>query len=132
MPVLFTGLISEGIRNAPVPFFLKFITSKIAAQIDGSYTSPELKTQYTFLEDQLKTSPNNGDFLCGPNLTAADIMMSFVLEGGIQHTSLNETDYPKVYNYIRKLQAREAYIRAGDKVTEASGEKFVPFSEAKM
>jgi glutathione S-transferase len=34
-PVLFTGLISGSIRNAPVPFFIKPLTGKIAGNIEN-------------------------------------------------------------------------------------------------
>jgi glutathione S-transferase len=35
-PVLFTGMLTDGIRNAPLPFFLKFLTGKIADNIDNA------------------------------------------------------------------------------------------------
>lgn len=132
MPVLFTGMVTGNIRDAPVPFFLKFITRKIADNIDSLYTNVELKTHFSFLEDMLAKSPGQGDFFCGSHLSGADCMMIFVLEGGIQHKSLDESTYPRLYSYVRRIQDREAYKRAGERVTEASGEKFVPFSEAVM
>lgn len=132
MPVLFTGLITGSIRNAPVPFFLKPITGKVADNVDNNYTNAEMKTQFTFLEDFLEKSPSKGEFFCGTSLTGADIMMAWNLEGAIQGSTLNENNYPKLYKYVRSMQGREAYKRAGDRVSEASGEKFVPFSEAKF
>jgi len=73
-----------------------------------------------------------GEFFLGSDLSAADFMIVFLLEGGMQHGSLNEASYPKLYTYVRRMQEREAYKRAGERVTKASGEKFVPFSEARM
>lgn len=131
-PVLFTGLISGSIRSAPVPFFIKPVTGKIAGNIESGFTNPELKVQYTFMEDFITKSQDKGEFFLGSDLTAVDFMVFFALEGGIQHGSLNEGSYPKLYNYVRRMQKREAYERAGEKVTKASGEKFVPFSEARM
>ncbi|KAF2683775.1 glutathione transferase [Lentithecium fluviatile CBS 122367] len=131
-PVLFTGLLTGSIRSAPVPFFIKPITNKIAGNIEGAYTNPELKVQYTFMEDFLTKSQEKGEFFLGSDLSAVDFMMFFVLEGGVQHGSLTEESYPKLYNYVRRMQDRKAYQRAGDRVTKASGEKFVPFSEARM
>jgi glutathione S-transferase len=98
----------------------------------SSDTNPELKLQYTFMENFLAKSQGKGEFFLGSDLTAVDFMIFFALEGGIQHGSLTEASYPTLYKYTRKMQEREAYIRAGERVTEASGEKFVPFSEAKM
>ena len=128
MPALFTGLLTHNIRKAPVPFFLKFITTRIADMIDNNYTQKELKLNLTYLEGLLAESPAD-EFLCGPNLTGADFMMIFVLEAAVLFKELNETSYPKLYSYVRRIQNRDAYKRAGDKVTEASGIKYVPFSE---
>lgn len=131
MPVLFTGLLTHNIREAPVPFFLKFITKKIADMIDNNFTLAELKLNLDYLEALLAESPDN-EFLCGPNLTGADFMMIFVLEAAVLFKTLNETSYPKLYSYVRRIQSRDAYKRAGEKVSEASGVKYVPFSETKL
>ncbi|KAF1980248.1 glutathione transferase [Bimuria novae-zelandiae CBS 107.79] len=131
MPVLFTGLLTHNIRKAPVPFFLKFITRKIADMVDGNFTTPELKLNLTYLETFLSESPEN-EFLCGPNLTVADFMMIFALEAAVLFRALNETSYPKLYSYVRRIQNRDAYKRAGEKVSEVSGVKYVPFSESKL
>jgi glutathione S-transferase len=84
------------------------------------------------MEDFLVKSQAKGEFFLGSDLTAADFMMFFALEAGIQHGSLNEESYPTLYNYVRRMQERAAYQQAGEKVTKASGEKFVPFSESRM
>jgi glutathione S-transferase len=120
------------IRKAPVPFFLKPITNGIANKVDSSFVDKELKTHLTFLEDYLTKSPNGGEFFCGAELTGADFMMFFVLEGAVQRAPLNETSYPKLYAYVRRMQARDAYRRALQRATEASGEEAVPFSDIKM
>lgn len=131
MPVLFTGLLTRSIRNAPVPFFLKFLTGKVADMVDSNYTTPELKTNLTYLESLLAESPED-EFICGPNLTGADFMMIFDLEAAMLSKSLDERSYPKLYSYVRRIQSREEYKRAGDKVSEASGVKYVPFSDSKL
>jgi glutathione S-transferase len=84
------------------------------------------------LEDYLVKSPNNGEFFCGSNITGADIMIHFGLEGATQRVPLSESSYPKLYEYMRRLQQRDAYKRAAKRVTEASGEEFVPFSDAQL
>lgn len=35
-PVLFTGLLTDSIRHAPVPFFIKPVTGKVAGNIEGA------------------------------------------------------------------------------------------------
>lgn len=49
----------------------------VANQILSSFVLPNLKAQLGFLEQQLETS--GGDFLCGKNLTSADVLLSFGL-----------------------------------------------------
>jgi glutathione S-transferase len=122
----------QDIRKAPVPFFLKPITGGVASKIDSSFVDPELKTHFDFLEDYLIKAPGNGEFFCGDSITGADVMIHFALEGATQRAPLSETNYPKLYEYMRRLQKRDAYKRAADRVTEASGEKYVPFSDLKL
>lgn len=70
---------ARGIKKGLVPFLIRPITHAIAGKITSLFLAPNFKTHYTFLEDQLKTSPDGGEFLCGKDLTAADILMSFPL-----------------------------------------------------
>jgi glutathione S-transferase len=95
-------------------------------------TNDELKVQYSFMEEFLAKSQEKGEFFLGSNLTPVDFMMFFVLEAGVQHGSLNEQSWPRLFKYVRRMQARDAYQRGGERVAKASGEEFVPFSEAKM
>lgn len=131
MPPLIVGIITSAIRKSPVPFFLKFITTKIADMVDDNFTHAELKLDLGYVESLLAADPEGG-FICGPKLTGADIMMLFVLEGATQFGALKETSHPKLYSYVKRMQARDAYKRAGDRVTAASGIKYVPFSESKL
>lgn len=66
---------STEIKNAPVPFFIKPITRSIATRVETMFLNAQYKTQFGFLEEQLKTSPDGGQYLCGKDLTAADILM---------------------------------------------------------
>lgn len=126
---LIVSLITAGIRSAPVPFFLRPITNGIANKVDASYTTPELTNHLDFLETYLKESPSKGDYFCSENLTPADIMIHFALEGAIKKKACTEATYPTLYKYVRRLQEGDSYKRAGLSVEKASGEKFVPFSE---
>lgn len=126
---LIVSLITSGIRSAPVPFFLRPITSGIANKVDNSYTNPELTNHLDFLEVYLKESPSGGQFFCGEGLMGADIMMHFALEGAVKRKACTEEKYPVLFGYVRRLQGLESYKRAGERVEKESGEKFVPFSE---
>src|SRR5690242_7283837 len=126
---LVVSLITSSIRSAPVPFFSRPITNGIANKVDASYTNPELTNHLDFLETYLKESPSQGAFFCSDALTGADIMIHFALEGAVKTKACTETTYPTLYKYVRRLQESDSYVRAGQSVEKASGEKFVPFSE---
>jgi glutathione S-transferase len=97
--------------------------------VDSSYLDPELKKHCDFLEDFI--SKSSGEFFAGDKISGADIMMHFALEGATQRVPLNETTYPKLYEYMRRMQKRDAYQRAAKRVSEASGVEYVPFSDLK-
>jgi glutathione S-transferase len=90
---------------------------------------PELKLHCDYLEDYL--SKSSGEFFAGDKLSGADIMMHFALEGATRRVPLNETTYPKLYEYMRRMQKRDAYVRAAKRVSEASGEEYVAYSDLK-
>ncbi|KAF1998444.1 glutathione transferase [Amniculicola lignicola CBS 123094] len=127
--VLTIAMFMNNIRKAPVPFFIKPITRMIANNVDSLFTNPEVALHLTFLEDYLASAPGGGDFFCGQTLTGADVMMIFALEALISRGDVAETSYPKLYSWVRRIQARDAYKRAGDRITQATGVRYVPFSE---
>lgn len=112
------------IRNASVPFFIKPITRSIADRVDNAYLNKNIKATFDFLEEQLATSPQNGDFFCGPYLTGADIMMIFPLEAGQKRAGVTPSKYPKLSAYIDRIHERDAYQRAIKKIEDSTGEKF--------
>jgi glutathione S-transferase len=115
---------SIGIRNAPVPFFIKPITRGIAARVDASYLTENIKTQFGFLEQQLASSPQNGEFFAGPTFTGADAMMYFPLELSATRVGATKEKYPKIHAYIERIQARPAYQQAIKRIEQVTGEKF--------
>jgi glutathione S-transferase len=108
-----------------VPFFLKPITRGIAGKIDASFVRPNYDTHFGFLEQQLATSPNGGDYFCGKELTAADVLISFQLGAAGFLGGIKKEDYPKIFAFLDKVRAREAYQKAIKRVEEETGEKFV-------
>lgn len=101
----------------------------IASNVNTSFVDKELKNHMDFLEGYLSKAPGTGEFFCGSSLSGADIQMIFALEGAMRRVPLNETNYPKLHAWVRRMQGREAYKRAGVKVSEASGVEYVPFSD---
>jgi glutathione S-transferase len=115
---------SSEIKGPAVPFFIRPISKAIAGKVEEAFLAPNLKTHFEFLEDQIASSPENGQFLCGPKLTGADIIMIFPLEAAHGRAGLTADKYPKLSAYIERLHKREAYQRAIKKVEETTGETF--------
>ena len=106
IPTLLMSLIhNKSIEK--VPFFLKPILKSILSTIDGVYTNPEILGNMAFVEQTLA----DRTWLAGENFTAADIQMSFGLQGGVQWASATH-DYPNICSYIQRFEARPAYKRA--------------------
>ncbi|RMD43026.1 hypothetical protein DV735_g2119, partial [Chaetothyriales sp. CBS 134920] len=120
MPWTVFALILEGVETAPVPFFIKPIVNTIVSRVRSAAITPQFKTHYQFIESQVQTSPNGGQYLCGPDLTAADILMSFPLEAGRGRSGLGD-QFPALWAYLDRLHAREAYQSAVKKVEEIEG-----------
>jgi glutathione S-transferase len=114
-----TAELFSDIQKAPVPFFLKPVTNGIANRIQSSFLAPNFKTHYKFLEGQLASS--EGEYLCGRDLSAADILMSFPLEAGQSRSGMTKEQYPKIWSYLDRLHERDAYKRAVKKIEEVEG-----------
>ncbi len=104
-----------------MPFFIKPITNGVANKIISTFLQPQFETHYKFLESQLATSPDGGDFLCGKDLTAADVLMSFPLEAGESRSGMKKEQFPKIWAYVDRLHAREAYKRSVNKIEAVEG-----------
>lgn len=118
-------LIATAVKNPPgVPFFIKPIPRIVASEVEKSFLTRNLTANFDFLEDQLKTAPGGGPFLCGKQLTGADIMMSFPIIAAAMRMPLKAT-WPKLGAYVDVLQEQEGYKNAVAKVEEIEGEKFV-------
>ncbi|KAJ7747747.1 thioredoxin-like protein [Mycena metata] len=125
MTLMTLAFIPWRIKRAPTPFFLRPITSRIAAQFD-SFSQPEFATHLGFLEEQLKTAPGGGPYLCGAHLTGADILMSYPLVNAQipqdGHSPLNKKAYPKLWEYTELLKERPGSKRAIEKIIAIDGE----------
>ncbi|KAI9932304.1 hypothetical protein ASPWEDRAFT_39814 [Aspergillus wentii DTO 134E9] len=120
MPLLVMQLVMQSIRDAPIPFFLKPITHIVASKVEQAFLNRNHAAHFAFLEDQLKTAPNGGKYLCGKDLTAADILMSFpVIAATLRLVDANK--FPKLAAYSETLQGHEAYKRAVAKVEQVDG-----------
>lgn len=96
----------------------------ICDRIDQAYFNPNFKTHFTFLESQLASSPDNGQFLCGSKLTAADILMSFPVMAAKAAGYVKKDAYPKLFAYAESIEASEGQQASVKKVEEVTGEPF--------
>lgn len=117
-----TNKLPPDIRDSPVPFFIKPITRGIADKVDTMYLTDNFATHFGFLESQLSSSPDNGEYLCGAELTAADILMSFPIIAASDKVDAEK--YPKLKAYVAKLQGHEGYLGSIKKIEEVSGMKY--------
>ncbi|TFZ04778.1 glutathione S-transferase family protein [Ramlibacter rhizophilus] len=113
MPPLLMKLLFEGIARAPVPFFVRPITGRIASQGLRSFVMPQLRRHLDFIEAELKPRA----WFAGDDFTAADIQMSYPLEAAQARVGLQ--DYPAIAGYLARIRERPAYQRA-----EARGGRF--------
>lgn len=104
MPFMVMKLVFSKITQPPVPFIIRPITKAINAQVSKEFLDPNIERGLQHLEQTL----NGQDWLLGDTLTAADIMMSFPVEGAAVRVGLEE-EYPNIYAYMQRFQAREAY-----------------------
>lgn len=119
MPFMVIGLITKSIKTAPVPFFIKPITGRISGNVQSSFLDPNFATHFTFLEEQIKTS--GGNYICGPNLTGADILLSFPLIAGGSRAGLIKEKYPSLHAYVQRLENEPGYKKSIEKIIEIEG-----------
>ncbi|GKT49578.1 glutathione S-transferase 1 [Colletotrichum spaethianum] len=82
-PVIVQFLLIDILKSNNVPFLVRPLTSAVASKISALALLPTAQKHLAMLEHFLKTAPGvapGGEaFLCGPALTAADILISFAL-----------------------------------------------------
>ncbi len=106
-PLLVMTLIFNRIETAPMPFFIRPIAKGISGKVKTSYLGPNLSANLAYLNDHLTEHA----WFAGEQFTAADIMMSFGLEGASTRGAQFQK-YPKLVAMLEKMQARPAYQRA--------------------
>jgi len=107
MPPLLLLLITNRIRSAKVPFFVRPITKGIAQKLTDGFVGPQVKTHLDFVEAELA----RGQWFVGDMLTAADIQMSFPLEAATARAPGMDSR-PHIRAFVERIRARPAYQRA--------------------
>jgi glutathione S-transferase len=107
MPPLLMKLVCDRVRSAKMPFFAKPVAKGIADNVLKSFVRPNIERQLTFMESELAERP----WFAGPELTAADIQMSFPLEAAATRGGL-DARYPRLLDWLARIHARPGYVRA--------------------
>jgi glutathione S-transferase len=107
MPALLLKVVFDQIETAKVPFFIRPVTRGIAGRVKQMLVLPQLERHLDFLEDSLGPRP----WFAGDDFTAADIQMSFPVEGAAARAGL-DARRPRLMAWIERIRARPAYQRA--------------------
>ncbi len=99
--------------SAMLPLLLKLYVSRLGEA--GAPLSPRIESELAnhigFVNESLKAQAAKGhDWLIGNAMTGADIQMSFV--GEAASARVNRADYPHLEAWVKRFQARPAYLAA--------------------
>jgi len=108
MPPLLLKLVFSKLREPPVPFLLRPLTSRIADQVDRSFTNRQIETHFGHVNQHLAEH----EWFVGKDISAADIQMSFPLEAALARGTISRADYPDVALWVQRIHLRPAYLRA--------------------
>ncbi|KAI5457838.1 hypothetical protein BGZ63DRAFT_416920 [Mariannaea sp. PMI_226] len=129
MPTLVLALFIGGLRSPSVPFFIRPITSLVANRIFANFIFPNTRRSLALLETHL-SDHQPGGYLCGDHLTAVDILMSFPLIAakdkmdsfGAFVGGSWKTEFPKLAEYVTRIEAEEGYKKSVEKIKEIEGD----------
>lgn len=110
MTPLLLSLIFSRLPKQPMPFFVRPIARGLSQKVLKTFVEPQLKDQQEYMESELGKS----DWFAGDAFTAADIQMSFVVEGSAARGGLGAT-HPRLMSWLERIHARPAYQRALEK-----------------
>lgn len=102
-----------GEGTAMLPVLLKLYLSRIdstACAAVMARADEQMATQIAYLEAEMAGKA----FFVGDELTVADFMMSFPVEAMVLRGGLGP-DQPNLWGYVRRIQARPAYVRGIEK-----------------
>ena len=107
MPPLLLRLVFNKVETAPLPFFIRPVAKGISKKVNAAFIGPQIKLHLDYLESEIK----QGGWFMGDTFTAADIQLSFPLEGAAARGGLGR-DRPKLQDFLDRIHARPAYQRA--------------------
>ncbi|KQT85442.1 glutathione S-transferase [Aurantimonas sp. Leaf443] len=105
MPPLFLKLVLSMIPGR-APFYLRPVLSAALAKADAILVRPEIATHLKHWEDSLGAT----GWFAGPQMSVADIMMSFPVEAATSRVGYD--GHPALRDFLQRIHARPAYRQA--------------------
>jgi glutathione S-transferase len=112
MPLMVMKLVFDQVQKAPMPFFAKPLAKGMVGAIDRAFLAPQSLLHLKYVESELGKSA----WFAGENLTAADVQMSFPLEGASSRAGADKAKFPRIAHFLERIHARPAFERAKRKV----------------
>jgi glutathione S-transferase len=109
MTPLLLKLIFSRLPKGPMPFVIRPVVRAVANRAQETYIDPQLKAHAEYWENELGKSC----WFAGAEFTAADIQMSFPLEGAAVRAGGQLGD--KTRAFLGRIHERPAYQRALEK-----------------
>lgn len=106
MPLLLMKLVFLKLSKPPMPLLMRPVAGLIASGVMGKFINPRIKESLDFMEAELEKS----EWFAGEAFSAADVMLSFPLEGAAARGGLD--GYPKLAEFLEKIHQRPAYKKA--------------------
>lgn len=92
------------------PLLLKLVLGRIP--LFGKRAQKRIQPMIDVHLDWLEGELANRDWFAGPQMTAADIMMSFPLEAARSRAGLTAQSHPRLAGWLERIHARPAYRAA--------------------
>lgn len=107
MTPMIVKLITTGMKNTKLPFFIKPIVKSIAKKIDQSFTDGEIQTHFGWIEKFL----SEHQYFAGDHFSAADIQMSYPIQASFVRSDVFP-NRPFTQAWLDRVQSRSAYQQA--------------------
>ena len=107
MPPLVMKLFFTRIKERKMPFGVKQIAGTIADKVLDGYINPNVAREMAHWEEALADT----GWFAGAEITGADIMMSFPVEGAAARAGLSD-EFPNLQAFLTRIHRRPAYTRA--------------------
>ncbi|MEX6632853.1 glutathione S-transferase family protein [Hyphococcus lacteus] len=107
MPPLVMTLFLTKMETAPMPFIIRPVAKKLTNGVRDAYLNHTLKGLFDYLDAELGKST----WLAGSDFSAADVIMSFPMEGFFARAG-SAKQFPNIAAFLERIHARPGYKAA--------------------